>query len=78
MERNYMKSVILVGGPMDGQQITLEQDCVFRVPVRNQSVTYIEYTKHTFAGTVKPYFVYALNGMSCDEIFERLIANYKP
>ena len=29
-------------------------------------------------GTVKPHSVYALNGMSGDEILERLIANYRP
>ena len=87
-----MKSVMLVGGPMDGKQLVLKEDCTLAVPILNElpaesdvdfeikpeAIAYVEYIKYTFHGTVKPHSVYAIDGMCGDEILERLIANYRP
>jgi hypothetical protein len=68
--------VMLVGGEQDGEQIELTQN-KFTITINCKTGELI-YERKTFRGNSRMFIVFALTGMSSDEVIEKLIDNYKP
>lgn len=72
--------VILIGGECDGKQLELTENIfVIKMPAQGEPHSAIqEYERRTFRGNSRIFMVFALKGMSSDEVIKKLIDNYKP
>jgi len=67
---------LFIGGDADGQRISIpDKVSTYRVPHRSG---YDEYWLTQLAGNSQRFSVYALKGMTGDEVMQRLINSYNP